>query len=250
MIWPESSLPFFLKDYTGAMVQMADMLPPGTTLLFGVPRWEFSASNGDNNFNSIRALNAGGEIVASYDKTHLVPVGEFLPFHSFFHSFGLQQFVTGSRGWSHGEARRLMQTPTTPPFLPLICYEAIFSGDVFTAIDGRDIEQAQFILNLTNDAWFDGSIGPAQHFHHARLRAVEHGLPIVRVANSGRSAVIDPLGRLTAVMEPGETGLIDADMPDKIQNTYFSKYLNVPFFLSLIFGFALVTFTHFSARKN
>lgn len=250
VIWPEAALPFFLQDYPGSLVKIADMLPAKTTLLLGVPRLEFSPSNDEENFNSIMALNSDGEILATYDKTHLVPVGEYLPFQSLFRSIGLQQFVTGSQGWTHGQKRALMQTPTTPAFLPLVCYEAIFSGDIFKASDGSDIEQAQFVLNLTNDAWFDGSIGPAQHFHHARLRAVEHGIPMVRVANTGRSALIGPLGRLIGVMEPGQSGLIDADMPHKIKNTIFSQNHNLPFFLILIFGFALLILTRFSAKKT
>ncbi len=250
VIWPEAALPFFLQDYPGSLVKIADMLPTETTLLLGVPRLKFSPGKDEENFNSIMALNSQGEILASYDKTHLVPVGEYLPFESLFRSIGVQQFVTGSKGWTHGQNRTLMQTPTTPAFLPLVCYEAIFSGDLFMSPDGSDIEQAQFILNLTNDAWFDGSIGPAQHFHHARLRAVEHGIPMVRVANSGRSAVIDPLGRLIGVMEPGQSGLIDADMPHKIKNTFFSKYQNLPFFLILLFGFLLLVLTRFGTKKS
>ncbi len=250
VIWPEAALPFFLQDYPVSLVRIAQMLPPRTTLILGVPNTETSSLTSRSEYNSILALNSEGETVARYDKTHLVPIGEYLPFQSFFSRFGLQQFVTGSRGWSAGENRLLMQTPATPPFLPLICYEAIFSGDIFTARDGMDMEQAQFILNLTNDAWFDNSIGPAQHFHHARLRAVEHGIPMVRVANTGRSAIIDPLGRLTGVMEAGETGLIDADMPNRLERTFFSTYQNLPFFAVLLVGFLFSLGTHFLRKKS
>jgi len=178
-----------------------------------------------------------------------VPFGEYLPFAPLLNSLGIKQFVTTFKGWSAGESRNLMQTDTTPPFLPLICYEAIFSGAIFSGIEGAVANEAQFILNLTNDAWFDNSIGPAQHFQHARLRAVEQGLPMVRVANTGKSAVIGPLGRLSFVMEPGEIGVVDATLPNRIEATFFSRYLNLPFFGALLSGFALLFFTRLRRKE-
>lgn len=239
LIWPEAALPFFLTDYPQALVKIAQMLPEGTSLLMGAPRRESGLSSSQSEYNSILVIDAAGEILSSYDKTHLVPVGEYLPFQSTLKSFGINQFVTANKGWSAGESRHLMQTNTTPPFLPLICYEAIFSGSM-----GEEVDAAQYIVNLTNDAWFDKSIGPAQHFHHARLRAVEHGLPMIRVANTGKSAIIDPLGRLTGSMEPGQTGLIDGTMPQRLAPTLFSRYLNLPFLLVIGFGFVIIFFTH------
>ena len=236
LVWPESALPFFLGDYPGALVDIAAMLPPGTTLLTGMPRRDaLATTKGGADYNSILAINADGEIVSTYDKTHLVPVGEYLPFKSFFQALGVTQFVPGARGWTAGEARRLMRTPTTPEFLPLICYEAIFSGDL-----GEGVDKAQFILNVTNDGWFDGSIGPAQMFHFARVRAAEHGIPMVRVANTGFTALIDPLGRLQNVLTPAEIGVIDVTMPRRIAHTFFSKWTNWPFLFALMFGVVIV----------
>ena len=226
LIWPEAALPFFLPDFPQALVQISRLLPPGTTLLTGAPRREQVLAGDAREFNSILMINSDGEIVASYDKTHLVPVGEYLPFEKYLAPLGLKQFVSANKGWSQGETPRLLRGPTTPPFVPLICYEAIFSADL-----GPGANQAEFILNLTNDAWFDGSIGPEQHFHHARVRAVEQGLSMVRAANSGKSAAIDPLGRIVASMDPGETGVIDFSMPESLGGTFFSRYLNGPFFL-------------------
>ena len=111
--------------------------------------------------------------------------------------FGISQFVPGTNGWAPGDGKRLMTPPGTPAFIALICYEAIFSGDL-----GADPADAAFILNITNDAWFDGSIGPAQHAHHAKLRAVETGLPLVRVGNTGITLLTDPLGRVTEQLAP------------------------------------------------
>ncbi len=118
-----------------------------------------------------------------------MPFGEYLPLPQFFALFGLKQFVPGADGWQAGDGHRLMSLPNMPAFLALICYEAIFSGDL-----GPDTAKAQFILNITNDAWFDGSIGLAQHADHARLRAVEEGLPLVRVGNSGITEARRSLG--------------------------------------------------------
>ena len=243
LIWPEAALPFFLSDFPEALVRIADMLPDGTTLITGAPRRQLDTNLQEREYNSILAIDSSGETLASYDKTHLVPFGEYLPFEPVLNSIGINQFVTAFKGWSAGESRNLMQTPTTPPFLPLICYEAIFSGALFSKSPDGAAQKAQFILNLTNDAWFDNSIGPDQSFQHARLRAVEQGLPMIRVANTGKSAIIDPLGRISSVMEPGEIGIADADIPNRIEPTIFSRYLNLPFFAALFLGFILIVLT-------
>ena len=231
VVWPEAALPFFLSDYPDALVSIAQMLPPGTTLLTGAPRTDPLQGIDGADFNSILAINSDGETLASYDKTHLVPFGEYLPLQGFLEKLGFSQFVAGSRGWTPGDARRLMKTPSTPAFLPLICYEAMFSGDL-----GSGISRAQFMLNLTNDGWFDGSVGPAKLFQFARVRAVEHGVPMVRVANTGFSAMIDPLGRLSAQIAPRQAGFIDVNMPERLESTFFSRFTNWPFLLALIFS--------------
>src|SRR5690606_38764419 len=132
-------------------------------------------------------ISTDGEVVTSYDKSHLVPFGEYLPFADFWARFGIRQFVPGTNGWAPGNGKRLVAPPGSPAFVALICYEAIFSG-LFAA----DVAGAQFIVNITNDSWFDGSIGPEKHAHHARIRAVETGLSMVRVANSGVTFLADP----------------------------------------------------------
>lgn len=232
LIWPEAALPLFLSDYPEALARIAQMLPPGTILLTGMPRLDNLGGADAPNFNSILAINDTGEIVATYDKTHLVPVGEFLPFRELAANLGLRQFVPGIKGWTHGETRRLQSPPQTPAFLPLICYEAIFSGDL-----GAIVDDAQFILNVTNDAWFDGSIGPAQHFHHARVRAVEHGLPMIRAANTGISAIIDPLGRVSQQLMAGQAGVLNAQIAHRLAPTMFSRFGHWPLFGALtVFG--------------
>jgi apolipoprotein N-acyltransferase len=205
IVWPESVLPFFLSQYPEALARIARMLPPETSLLTGAPRQDAATGIDNPGYNSLLVISTDGEVVSSYDKSHLVPFGEFLPFADFFARFGIRQFVPGTNGWAPGNGRRLVAAPGTPAFIALICYEAIFSG-----IFAPDLPGAQFILNITNDSWFDASIGPEKHAHHARLRTVETGLPMVRVGNSGLTFVTDPLGRVTARLAPRTAATLTA----------------------------------------
>jgi len=232
LVWPESSLPFFLSSYPEALARIARLLPEQTTLLAGVPRQPFGldgeAPSGPP-YNSVVAINTDGEVVASYDKAHLVPFGEFLPFSEVLARFGIKQFVPGADGWSHGEARRrLMSLPNAPAALVLICYEILFSGDL------GEVAGAQFLLNVTNDAWFDGSVGPAQHAHHARLRAVEEGMSLVRAANTGLTFATDPLGRITAQLVPGQMAVLDVRPHQRLAPTVFAQLRHWPLLIGIV----------------
>ena len=234
IVWPESVFPFFLSTYPEALARIARFLPDGTTLLTGAPREPeiLSADPSENpGYNSVLAIDTNGEIVASYDKAHLVPFGEYLPFAGFWRLFGITQFVPGTNGWAPGDGRRLVAPPGLPPFIALICYEAIFSGDL-----GADPAAAQFILNISNDEWFDGSIGPAQHAHHALLRAVESGLPLLRATNSGVTFAADPLGRVTAKLAPGAPGALDVTLAEPLAPTLFDRLGNIPFLVLVALG--------------
>jgi apolipoprotein N-acyltransferase len=138
-----------------------------------------------------------------------------------------------------------MAPPGTLPFLALICYEAIFSGDL-----GADIAKAGFILNITNDAWFDGSIGPAQHAHHVRLRAVEEGLSLVRVANSGITMLVDPLGRVTARLAEQQAALMDVSPAERLPSTIFAQYRHWPFLVLEIFGLLIALASRRRRRRK
>ena len=234
LIWPETALPFILADGPEYLAQIASALPDGLILLTGAPRKELEEGSVDFGrlYNSILAISSDGEVISSYDKSHLVPFGEYLPFQEQLRQFGLKQFVAGDDGWTAGETRRVMALPATPPIMPLICYEAAFSGDL-----GAATREAELIVVATNDAWFDGSIGLEKNFHHARLRAVEEGLPLIRSANSGVSAVIDPLGRIGARLNEREVGAINAVPALAFPPTFFARYGDMPF-LALC-GFAL-----------
>jgi len=234
VVWPESSLPFFLTQYPDALARIARMLPDGTMLLAGAPRQQYEPGATEPSgppLNALLAIDTNGEIVASYDKSHLVPFGEFLPFQGFFSQLGIKQFVPGAEGWGHGDVRRrLMQLPDTPALLALICYEILFSGDL------GDTGAAGFILNITNDAWFDASIGPAQHAHHARLRAVEEGMSLIRAANSGLTFATDPLGRVTAELASLEMNVLDVNPDERLAPTLFAQWRYWPLLVVLVLG--------------
>lgn len=238
LVWPESVFPFFLTNYPDGIARIARMLPDTTLLLTGAPR-EPLGDDGlpilDNpGYNSILAIDSNGEVVASYDKSHLVPFGEYLPFQSFWRLFGINQFVPGTNGWAAGDGRRLMSPPGTPPFLALVCYEAVFPGDIGAP---QDVRAAQFILNVTNDAWFMGSIGPAQHAHHARMRAVETGLPMLRAANSGVTLSVDPLGRVVSQLAEGQVAVLDVVPSEPVPGgTLFNRLGDLPFWVAVTLG--------------
>jgi apolipoprotein N-acyltransferase len=249
LVWPESVFPFFLTQYPEALARIARMLPPETLLLTGAPRepigLDGQLEEGNPGYNSILAINTDGEVVMSYDKSHLVPFGEYLPFPDFFALFGIRQFVPGTNGWAAGDGRRLMTPPGTPPFLALVCYEAVFPGDI------GDPTRAQFILNITNDAWFDGSIGPAQHGHHARIRAVETGLPLIRAANTGATMAVDPLGRVTARLAEREVAVVDVTPSQRLPGeTLFVRFGHWPFFAALGLGLLLALWSSWRERRR
>lgn len=228
LIWPESAFPFFLDREPQALAQIGELLPPGVSLITGAIRLDapLPGSKDPRVFNSIRVLRDDGSIIATYDKLYLVPFGEFLPFQSLLESIGLQQLTRVRGGFTPGTRRRALNIPGLPPAAALICYEAIFSNNVLPYE-----QRAQWILNLTNDAWFGITPGPYQHFAQARLRAIEEGLPLVRVANNGISAIVDPLGRIIRSLPLGADGLIDGPLPQALPETVYSRHRNGPVLL-------------------
>lgn len=220
LIWPESAFPFLLAREPDALAQIADLLPPGTILITGAAR-AAQAAPGEklqHAYNSIYVIDHDGSILTVYDKVHLVPFGEYLPFQALLESFGLMQLTKVQGGFVPGDRRRLLTIPAAPVAIPLICYEIIFSGDVVARA-----ERPGWLLNLTNDGWFGNSTGPYQHFQQARVRAIEEGLPLVRAANTGISAVVDPFGRVIKSLPLGAEGVIDGPLPARIEPTVFAR---------------------------
>jgi apolipoprotein N-acyltransferase len=208
ILWPETSFPFLLTDRPDALVALSELLEDGQSLVAGAVRVEGTAADGGvRYYNSILSINDRGEIVEGYDKVHLVPFGEYLPFGDFLSDLGLRQVVRSFPGFSPGTQRRPMEAAEGARFLPFICYEIIFPGN------GTQSGDADFAVNVTNDAWFGNTPGPYQHFRQAQLRAVELGLPLLRAANNGISGVIDPYGRVLDAFGLDAVGALDAALP-------------------------------------
>jgi apolipoprotein N-acyltransferase len=231
LIWPESAFPFFLERDADALAQIADLLPPGVVLITGAARAEQARAETKEVkvYNSIRVLGDDGAILSTYDKTHLVPFGEYLPLQRQLEALGFQQLTRVRGGFTAGTARRALIAPRLPPAAPLICYEAIFPGQVVP--EGN---RPGWLLNVTNDAWFGYTPGPYQHFAQARLRTIEEGLPLVRAANNGISAVVDPLGRVIRALPLATDGVIDSGLPRAIEPTVYARLGDAPTLLVLV----------------
>ena len=237
LIWPESAFPFFLSREADAMAQIASLLPPGTVLITGAVRPPDvpPGTRITRAYNSIYVIDHDGTIQSVYDKTHLVPFGEYLPFQSWMEKIGFVQLTKVQGGFLAGDRRRTMEIPNAPRMLPLICYEAIFPDAL--APSG---ERAGWIVNLTNDGWFGKSTGPYQHLQQSRVRAIEQGLPVVRAANTGISAVIDPVGRVIARLGLGVEGVLDARLPAAIAPTIYVRAGNIPVILLVVITLFIV----------
>ena len=237
LIWPESAFPFFLTREADAMAQIAELLPKGTVLITGSVRAPDlpPGVKVTRAYNSIYAIDHDGSVLSVYDKLHLVPFGEYLPFQDWMEKLGFVQLTKVVGGFIPGARRRPMEIPGAPRMLPLICYEAIFPGDVASRED-----RPGWIVNLTNDAWFGISTGPYQHLQQARLRAIEQGLPVVRAANNGISAVVDPLGRIVARLGLGIEGVLDSSLPSAIAPTIYARSGDIPAALIVAAAFIFV----------
>jgi apolipoprotein N-acyltransferase len=221
VVWPETAVPFFLAESSQALTAIGDLLPDGTSLLVGSGRIVEERDAQDRLvatrvYNSLLAIGDKGDVLDGYDKIHLVPFGEYLPFQDFMESLGIFQLTGVRGGFSAGAGSRLLTVPGAPPARPLICYEIIFPDEILNS-DPRP----GWLLNVTNDAWFGGSAGPYQHFHQAQLRAVEQGLPVVRAANTGISAIIDPYGRVLGELGLKKEGVVDGLLPEALPITKF-----------------------------
>jgi apolipoprotein N-acyltransferase len=237
LIWPESAFPFFLTREADAMAEIADLLHHGTVLITGAVRAPDLPPGVriTRAYNSIYVIDHDGSVLSVYDKLHLVPFGEYLPFQTWMEKLGFQQLTKLDGGFIPGTHRRTMAIPHAPRALPLICYEAIFPSDVAERGD-----RPGWIVNVTNDGWFGISTGPYQHLQQVRLRAIEEGLPVVRAANTGISAVIDPVGRIVARLGLGLEGVLDSGLPEAIPPTIYARLGDIPTAIMIVVGIIFV----------
>jgi len=228
VIWPETATPFFFEESPAAQSLAAEMLPEGGVLITGTPR---RRTRPVTLWNGMVALDKSGAVLATYDKFHLVPLGEYVPFSDV---LPLPAIAASGIDYTPGPGPRTLSLAGVPPFSPLICYEVIFPGAVADPDD-----PPQWLLNLTNDAWYGSSAGPYQHLAMARLRALEEGVPMVRAANTGISAVIDAYGPVVETVPLNAEGVIDARLPAPTPGvTAYRRVGDVPFFMA-VFALAL-----------
>lgn len=224
IVWPEAAMPFLPLDVPQATAAIARMLPDGAHLAAGALRVEAPTNPAPQGrwraYNSLMVFGTEGKLVALYDKIHLVPFGEYLPFQTTLEAIGLEQLTRRRGGFEAGaKPRPLLRVPGLPAISPLICYEALFPGAV---VQGH--ERPAVILNVTNDGWFGDTTGPHQHLHQARVRAVEEGLPLLRAANNGISAIIDARGRVLNQLALNEKGVIDGVLPAAIARPPYARF--------------------------
>jgi apolipoprotein N-acyltransferase len=205
VVWPEAATPFLLGRDAYHRGEIAAIASGRGYVITGAVRTNPPPTPVNQVWNSIEAVDGNGEIVARYDKAHLVPFGEYMPLREI---LPLHKITPGSLDYSAGPGSRTIELPGLPPFTPLICYEVIFPGAI---VDEHD--RPAWILNVTNDAWYGRTSGPFQHFAIARTRAVEEGLPLVRVANNGVSGIVDETGRVVARINLDTVGYADLPLP-------------------------------------
>jgi apolipoprotein N-acyltransferase len=215
ILWPEAAVPFLLGRDPAARRAIASVVPPRGYVITGALRANPPPEPVEKLWNSLAVIDGGGEIIAHYDKVHLVPFGEYVPFREF---LPFNKITAGTIDLSAGRGPRTLALPGLPPFAPIICYEAIFPGAVLD-----EDQRPDWILNITNDAWYGRSSGPFQHFAIARTRAVEEGLPLVRVANNGVSGVIDAQGRVPARINLDAVGYADVVLPVPAEPTIYAR---------------------------
>ncbi len=224
IVWPETALPVMLERADDALGMVADAAA-GAQVVVGLQR------GGDGvYFNSLALLNGDGQLTQVYDKHHLVPFGEYMPAAAVFKRWNIAGLAArADGGYTPGPGPTLLEMGVLGSALPLICYEAVFPQDVY-----RSPSRPDFLLQITNDAWFGKWSGPYQHLAQARIRAIEQGLPMLRAANTGISAVIDGAGRIVADLDLGVAGKVDAPLPAPLRVTLYSRFGDLPTLILLI----------------
>ena len=225
VVWPETSVPYLLNHVEDDLTLLSDAAR-GAPLVFGIQRRDEDFDF----YNSLVVLERGAEISSIYDKRHLVPFGEYIPGARLLGRMGMPGLAGNlGLGFTPGVSGGTVDLPGVGLARALICYEGIFAEEIDT--DGA---RPRLLLLITNDAWFGDRIGPQQHLAQARLRAIEQGLPMVRVANTGVTAMIDPYGRIVSALRPGVEGALDAALPEALPPTVYSRLGDWPVFAVLL----------------
>ena len=212
-VWPETAIPVPLNEAGDLLAQIV-AAAQGATVVLGAQRYDAWGY-----YNSLVVLDPTGEITHRYDKHHLVPFGEYIPFLDLFGIAGGGLAAQFGEGYQPGAGPTVLTVGGIGKFLPLICYELVFPHEI-----GAVSQRADFMLQITNDAWFGTFSGPYQHLAQARMRAIEQGLPMVRAANTGVSAVIDAKGNLLQHLPLGQAGYLDAVLPAPVAPTVYSRF--------------------------
>jgi apolipoprotein N-acyltransferase len=228
IIWPEAATGFPVARSPGALDRIALFTARGQAVITGSERID-QDSQGLAFYNSLYLFSPFGASPRVYDKFHLVPFGEYVPFAGLLSRFGITKLTKGASGFSAGDHPHLLSIPGLPSFSPLICYEVIFPG----AVVDPGAPRPGWFVNVTDDSWFGPWAGPRQHLLTARVRAIEEGLPIARAANTGISAMIDPLGRVSARLGLDRMGVVDAHLPSALPETLYARFGDRLFFLLL-----------------
>ncbi len=225
LVWPEAAMPFFPLETPEALDVLATVIPPGTTLITGALRHYPNPTPGTailpapRTLNSIVVLDDQAKLVGAYDKIKLVPFGEYVPFDVLLSAIGIQKLTHGRGSFAEGVSPRpLFTVPGLPPALGLVCYEALFPGEIV-----QGTARPGVLINVTNDGWFGSTTGPYQHYYQSRVRAVEEGLPLIRAANNGISAVVDPYGRPLQTLGLNVRGVIDSPLPEALPPPLYAK---------------------------
>lgn len=245
IVWPETSIPFILTHNPDALSRIAEVLDDDQMLVAGAVRTEDGGTGKPPRYyNSVYVIDGKGQITAAADKVHLVPFGEYMPFEDLLQSFGVSAVAAMPGGFSGARDHQVL-TVAAQRLYPLICYEAIFPDEI-----GAQAEDVSALLNVTNDAWFGRTPGPYQHFQQAQLRAVERGLPLVRSANNGISAVIDARGRIVTGLAYDVPGFVDAALPGRLDDPAAAERHRMVFWGVIAFFFLLALVARTAFRRG
>ena len=233
IIWPESIVPFLIDESPEGLAEVAKMLGPHRILLTGAVRRSAPSLTADY-FTSVLVIDGNAKVIGHYDKSHLVPGGEFLPLAWLLEPLGFRQVISMPEGFRAGSGPESLAVPGAGLVGAQVCYEAIFPAET---VDSQ--HRPNWLVNVTNDGWFGNSSEPWQHLAQLRLRAIEQGLAIARSTNSGISTVFDPFGRSLFQSEKDVTGVFDVNLPRSIEPNVYTHYGD-KVLLVMIIVFALV----------